>query len=181
MRTEPAPDLGGAHENLAVDVEIADDAWRRAVDDPEALCVRVLATAYGFLTQPARPHEVSVLLADDARQKELNAAYRGKDSSTNVLSFPSGESSDDGFPDDLALPLGDITLAFETVNREASALQLSFADHFCHLLVHGMLHLAGFDHETDDDAEKMEALEVDILAVLGIGNPYQHTQTASQE
>jgi len=157
---------------LAVDVDIADDAWHRVLDDPTQVCQDTLAAAYGFLDYPARAYEVSVVLTDDARQRRLNAEYRGKDVSTNVLSFPSGEDADAGFPDDIALPLGDITLALETVQREAETQGLSFADHFCHLLVHGMLHLAGHDHETDDEADAMEALEIEILATLGVADPY---------
>lgn len=180
MKTEPAHAMDDDNEYLVVDVDIADDAWRRALDEPARVCRHVLGAAHGALDYPARLYEVSVLLTDDARQKVLNASYRDKDTSTNVLSFPSGEDAAGGFPEDLALPLGDITVALETVQREAAAAELSFADHFCHLLVHGMLHLAGCDHETDSDAEEMEALEIEILAGLGIGNPYQTANTASR-
>jgi probable rRNA maturation factor len=79
------------------------------------------------------------------------------------------------------MPLGDVTLALETVSREADDEGLSFADHFCHLLVHGMLHLAGYDHETDNDAERMEMLEIEILAGLGVDNPYADRAPALHE
>lgn len=167
--------------DLCVDVEIEADGWASVHDDPAAFCVQVLNHMLGYLGLPGRRYEVSVLLTDDARQKTLNAEYRGKDSSTNVLSFPSGEAADGAFPTDLAMPLGDITMALETVQKESAAGGLSFADHFCHLLVHGMLHLAGYDHETDNDAEQMETLEIEILADLGVDNPYPDGVTATHE
>src|SRR5690606_2697163 len=108
------------------------------------------------------PAELSVLLTDDARQRELNHQWRGKDSSTNVLSFPQVE------PDDpLVGLLGDISLAHETLAREADALSKPFEDHFVHLLVHGMLHILGFDHEIREEALVMERYETDIMLELG--------------
>ena len=166
---------------LAVDVDIAADGWRGVLDDPQHVCRRAISAAFGRLDYPERTYEVSVVLTDDTRQRKLNAAYRGKDASTNVLSFPAGEDPDGAFPEDLAVPLGDLTLALETVGREAGDEGLSFADHFCHLLVHGMLHLAGYDHETDNDAERMGMLEIEILAGLGVGNPYADKATVLHE
>ncbi len=166
---------------LTVDVEVAADGWRAALDHPEGICRRTIGAAFGQLGYPERAYEVSVVLTDDAHQRKLNAAYRGKDASTNVLSFPADENPDGTFPGDLAMPLGDVTLALETVSREADDEGLSFADHFCHLLVHGMLHLAGYDHETDNDAERMEMLEIEILAGLGVDNPYADRAPALHE
>ncbi len=105
---------------------------------------------------------VALLLSDDAAVKALNARFRGKNASTNVLSFP---STADGL-------IGDIALAFETCANEAAAKGVSFADHVAHLIVHGLLHLAGHDHQEEADAEVMERLEIDILDALGISNPY---------
>jgi len=181
MKTKPAPCVDSVDATVTVDVDIADARWCQVLDDPAELCDRVLKVALEFLDFPRRAYEVSVVLSDDTRQRRLNADYRGKDASTNVLSFPSGEDADAGFPGDMALPLGDITLAFETARREADSQGLSCADHFCHLLVHGMLHLAGYDHETDDDAEVMEALEIKILATLGIADPYSGKAAEMQE
>ncbi|NBX02785.1 MAG: rRNA maturation RNase YbeY [Alphaproteobacteria bacterium] len=104
--------------------------------------------------------EITVVLADDAFVKNLNRDFRGKDKPTNVLSFPG-----DGH-------LGDIVLAFETIEREAKEQQKTFKAHVQHLLVHGTLHLLGHDHIKDAEAEKMEALEIKILKELGVANPY---------
>ena len=114
------------------------------------------------------PVSVSLLFADDATIRVLNRDWRGKDKATNVLSFP---PPDTGFPEGPE-PMGDIALALETVTREANDEGKPFADHLAHLLVHGFLHLAGYDHETDEEAEEMEALERSILATLAIPDPY---------
>ena len=122
--------------------------------------------------------EVSIVLADDARIRELNRTWLGKDKATNVLSFPSpgGPSSEPRF-------LGDIVLAFETIEREAGTEGKPLAHHVAHLAVHGVLHLLGYDHERDSEAEIMECRERFILAQLGIADPYapaeeRRTETA---
>ena len=143
--------------------------------------------------------DVSLCLADDSTLRALNARWRGIDKPTNVLSFPSAgvpadrlgpalvdavaSPSTDGRPfgrrlDRLGraqrarLQLGDIALAFETLVREAGELGVPLADHYRHLIAHGFLHLIGYDHETDAEAERMEALETRILARLGVADPY---------
>ena len=126
-----------------------------------------------------------MVLADDALVQSLNRSYRGKDAPTNVLSFPfqappgawaPDDVDDDGIVSAMTEPeprqLGDVVLAVETVTREASAQAVPPVHHLQHLVVHGLLHLMGFDHETDAQAEVMEGLEVEILAALGIGDPY---------
>jgi probable rRNA maturation factor len=113
--------------------------------------------------------ELCVHLADDAHVRELNARWRGLDKPTNVLSFPAAEAADIG----QARLLGDIVLAYETVAREATDEGKPLADHYRHLVVHGFLHLIGFDHETDAEAEAMEAMEARILAQLGVADPYR--------
>jgi len=112
--------------------------------------------------------ELAVILADDARLKDLNRDWRGKDRPTNVLSFPGAEG------DEIATAplLGDLVLAFETVAEEAKRDGKSFEDHFAHLVVHGTLHLFGFDHMSDAEAETMENTERAALARLGIADPY---------
>ncbi|GLQ05205.1 endoribonuclease YbeY [Sneathiella chinensis] len=120
--------------------------------------------------------EISILLTDDPQIQDLNREYRGKDKPTNVLSFPdthlSAETLEEAVRFDEPLFLGDIAIARSTVEAEAKEQGKSLDDHFCHLLVHGMLHLLGFDHIEDDEAEEMEGLEVEILAKMNIDNPY---------
>ena len=111
--------------------------------------------------------EVSVVLTDDAEQHELNRQWRGVDKPTNVLSFPQIEP----FSPVVGL-LGDITLARETLDQEAEELGVTLEAHFTHLVVHGFLHLLGYDHIADDEALRMEGLETQILATLGIADPY---------
>jgi probable rRNA maturation factor len=112
--------------------------------------------------------EVSLCLADDARLQALNLRWRGVDKPTNVLSFPSpppGHGAE-------SAALGDIALAYETLAREANELGVPLADHYRHLVAHGFLHLIGYDHGTDKEAERMEALESRIMARLGAADPY---------
>ena len=111
--------------------------------------------------------EVSVVLTDDTEQRELNSRWRGIDKSTNVLSFPQIEPFGP-----VAGLVGDIILARETLEREAAEMDIPFEAHFTHLVVHGFLHLLGYDHIEDEDAEEMEGLETEILASLGIADPY---------
>ncbi|ODT70295.1 MAG: rRNA maturation RNase YbeY [Pelagibacterium sp. SCN 63-23] len=127
----------------------------------------VLAALAGAKAKMKGAAEISVLLTDDAEQRELNAQWRGKDSATNVLSFPQIEP----FGPVMGL-LGDITLARETLEREALELDKSLDDHFTHLMVHGFLHILGYDHIEEDEAQQMESLETQILAGLGIDDPY---------
>ena len=118
----------------------------------------------------ATASELSVIFSDDAHARALNARWRGKDAPTNVLSFPAFPHGRRG-----ALPplLGDVVLAAETVAREAEAEGKPVAHHITHLIVHGILHLIGYDHETDAEAEEMEELERHILAGLQIPDPYR--------
>jgi probable rRNA maturation factor len=111
--------------------------------------------------------ELSILLTNDEEQQELNKQWRGKDSATNVLSFPQIEP----FGPVVGL-LGDITLARETLVREAEEQGVTFEAHFTHLVVHGFLHILGYDHLDDAEALQMESLETQILASLGVDDPY---------
>lgn len=119
--------------------------------------------------------EVSVALAGDERIRELNRQWRGKDSATNVLSFPAadGPAAEPRF-------LGDVILAFETIESEAAAEAKPLAHHVAHLAVHGTLHLLGYDHENDSDAERMERRERHILARIGIPDPYISTSRRTE-
>ena len=110
---------------------------------------------------------MAVALIDDRAMRKLNRTYRGKDKPTNVLSFPAGEAGEGK-----TRALGDIAIALGTVKREARAQGKALGDHVTHLMVHAVLHLLGYDHESDPDAEHMEALERKALAALGIADPY---------
>lgn len=128
----------------------------------------VLAALAGAKAKLKGAAEISVLLTDDAEQRDLNAQWRGKDAATNVLSFPQIEP----FGPVMGL-LGDITLARETLVREAEEQGKSLEDHFTHLVVHGFLHILGYDHLEEAEALHMEGLETQILAGLGLADPYQ--------
>ncbi|MGB7410750.1 MAG: rRNA maturation RNase YbeY [Sphingopyxis granuli] len=141
----------------------------------EAVAAALALTPWAGLADAAPLVEVAVRLTDDAEVQALNRNFRGKDRPTNVLSFPQVQAdlldtlsnSDDG-----EILLGDIVLARETCAREAAEKAVPIADHATHLIVHGTLHLVGYDHLDDSAAEAMEALEVKALASLGIANPY---------
>ncbi|PLX38067.1 MAG: rRNA maturation RNase YbeY [Hyphomicrobiales bacterium] len=135
----------------------------------EALIAQAASVAVDLADLEAHPgSELSVVFTDDAAIRVLNRDYRGKDKATNVLSFPL-DVDEDGIAGPL---IGDIILARETLEREAGEQGVTFEAHLTHLIVHGVLHLFGYDHETDDDAEEMEGREIAILAALGIADPY---------
>ena len=112
--------------------------------------------------------EIGIILSDDAHIRALNAQHRGKDTPTNVLSFPICD------PDDPVKGplLGDIVVSIETIAREAKTQQKTLDAHFCHLIVHGILHLFGYDHQIEQEAGHMEALETHIMGLLGFDDPY---------
>jgi probable rRNA maturation factor len=118
-----------------------------------------------------RPCELSIRLVDESESAELNSRYRNKTGPTNILSFPMG--ADFAFPEDMALPLGDLAICVPVVEREAPEQNKPLEAHWAHLTVHGVLHLNGFDHEEAAEAEAMEQLEISILATLGFPNPYE--------
>jgi probable rRNA maturation factor len=155
-----------------IEVTVEAEAWRTIVADPEQLCRRAVAAVLAREVAAAAGAEVSVLLAGDRRVRKLNRSYRGKDSATNVLSFPARDAA---APPGLGQPLllGDIVVAFETARREADGEGKPLAAHLTHLLVHGTLHLLGYDHEEEGEAERMEAREVELLAGLGVADPYR--------
>ncbi len=157
------------------DILIEDDRWLDALADSAALALACRRAALAF--EPRLAAGATLLLADDATLKDLNLRFRGKDMPTNVLSFPAFPAlqpvqagGDAGF-------VGDIAIAYETCEREADALSVGFRDHLAHLIVHGLLHLVGYDHEKDDDADQMEQLETRILAAIGVADPYAQAPT----
>lgn len=158
--------------DINVDIAIDADGWH-LVADLEGLVGRAVTAA---LTEAgvdiAVGTEVSVLLAGDDAVQVLNARWRGLDKPTNVLSFPAGPPGKGGF----GPFLGDLALAFETTQREAENDGKPLASHLAHLVVHGVLHLVGHDHETEAEAERMEATEIRALERLGISDPYAGTE-----
>ncbi|EPX79678.1 rRNA maturation RNase YbeY [Salipiger mucosus] len=165
---------------MLTDTILEDDRW--AVIDLEALAESAARAALSHLGIDPEAHEIVVLGCDDARIATLNADFRDKPRPTNVLSWPSEERAaaqdggcpeppEPGMPGDPA-ELGDIALAWETCAREAAEAGKTPADHVTHLVVHGTLHLLGYDHERDADATLMETLETKILGKLGVADPY---------
>src|SRR6202795_2095055 len=153
------------------EVLVVADCWQDE-PDAEAVIQRAIAIAAATVDTDVADAELAVMLTDDSGIRTLNSNWRGIDKPTNVLSFPALQPSGAGGPDDAPRMLGDIAIAYETTRQEADDEQKPFDHHLSHLAVHGFLHLIGYDHEKDDDAEAMEALETEILAQLGIPDPY---------
>lgn len=154
---------------MPVELDIIDETecWGALPDRTVAISDAVAAVEAECLDGDAAPCCVTVLLCDDAEIRQLNRDFRNFDKPTNVLSFPATAA-----PGQEPAPLGDIAIAFETVRAEAHEESKSLRDHTSHMVVHGMLHLLGYDHENGEDAERMERLEVRILEKLGIPDPY---------
>ena len=151
---------------LSLDISVPSPLWRRL---PRARPIaRETIAAAAAESSDVSEGDVSLCLADDSALRALNLSWRGIDKPTNVLSFPAPPPGRRGDP----TTLGDIVLAYETLVREAEDLGVPLADHYRHLLAHGFLHLIGYDHQTDAEAECMEALETRILTRLGAGDPY---------
>lgn len=152
---------------LEIELSIEDSRWQAQEPNIAALIERACSAALhraGF----SEAASISVLLADDTRIAALNQAFRQKTGPTNILSFPSVDMPMGEEP----AVLGDLALAYQTITREAEAQGKLFNHHLQHLIVHGALHLLGYDHEVEDDATAMESLECAILAGLGIADPY---------
>jgi probable rRNA maturation factor len=158
---------------LTVEVSAPCPAWERECAEAAALAE---AAARVALRREEVPDGavVDITLADDATQRALNRTWRGKDAPTNVLAFPAADPAST-VPPGAPLLLGDVVLAFETVGREAAEQGKPFEDHLRHLVVHGVLHLLGYDHEDERGAAAMEAREIAVLAELGVPNPYRDT------
>jgi len=146
-----------------MDIAVQFKDWTEQLSDVETLAEIAVGQILSHLETP-KLGELSIALVSDAEIQSLNREYRNKDKPTNVLSFP-----DEG-PAPL---LGDIVLALETVIREAQGKSVPLKHHVIHLIIHGFLHLQGYDHETEADAARMEALEIAALAALNVDNPYE--------
>jgi probable rRNA maturation factor len=146
-----------------IDIEIEDVAWAEAL--PEAKALALAAADAALLQEGADGEGVVLLLTDDATVRDLNSRFRGKDAATNVLSFPATPNPE--------RHLGDVALAYGVCAREAREQGKPLAHHLQHLVAHGVLHLLGYDHMSDDEAEAMEGLERVVLAGLGVPDPYQ--------
>ena len=156
-----------AHADTTVDVQLACDDPDIPESDLIETWVAAAVAAAGVASESG--FEVSVRIVGTEEIQELNAAYREQDKPTNVLSFPAAV---DAFPPGQPALLGDIVVCAPVVRAEAAEQDKPLASHWGHMLVHGTLHLLGFDHEQDADAERMESLETRILATCGIANPY---------
>jgi probable rRNA maturation factor len=145
-----------------IDIEIEEPAWTHSQPDAEALALRAAQAVLD--SEGAVGEGVTLLLTDDVTVRELNARFRSKDAATNVLSFPA--------PPNPERHLGDVALAYGVCVREAAEQGKPLAHHLQHLVAHGVLHLLGYDHESDEEAEAMEGLERVVLAGLGVPDPY---------
>jgi probable rRNA maturation factor len=155
--------------DLAVDILIESEAWK-TLPEAEDVARRAISFAAASTDETrCRNAELSLLFCDDATIAVLNGQWRGQEKPTNVLSFPAPPLH--GAPGGKA-PLGDIAIAYETLVREAAEGGRTASAHLAHLVVHGFLHLVGYDHQVDDEAERMERLERDILARVGVADPY---------
>ena len=165
---------GGSLLEMMIDTDSWPDAAVAQAQARFCVATDVVCAAFG---KPSI--QVGALLCDNARMRDLNLQFRGKDSPTNVLSFPDDSAPEDALLDDSAVPagtspraVGELALAYGQLAAEANEEDKSLADHMTHLWVHGLAHLFGLDHETVGDAEEMEAAETAILARLGIADPY---------
>ena len=158
--------------SLQVDIGVDAPAWRQIANLEHLVEAAIRAVLRDEGLEDARDCEVSVLLCDDAKIRDLNKLWRGIDQPTNVLSFPA-----DDVAEEFSL-FGDLAIAFETTAREAQEEGKTLEAHLSHLVVHGFLHLLGHDHEEDEEAEEMEAAERRILSALGLEDPYAGSEPA---
>jgi probable rRNA maturation factor len=169
----------GRRSRLAVCIAVPCREWLRAVPGARRICGRAARAALSGAGAGFADAEFSLMLADDTTIAGLNHRYCGRDAPTDVLSFansdlaPAGALSDGPHLDEPApVLLGDVVVAFETASADAAKQDKPLADHLVHLVVHGALHLLGYDHEDEADASRMETVEIAVLAGLGIENPY---------
>ena len=165
--------------------EIEDARWNEKLPDIEAVVESVKNATFKYVAEHDsiqilfvdKPLKVNLCLSNDAHVQQLNRDFRHKDKPTNVLSFANIDfDAFDAYNEPFTeIELGDIIIAFETTTKEAQAENITLYAHFCHLLVHGFLHILGFDHIEDDEAEYMESFEKAVLQGMGIDNPYEES------
>ena len=155
-----------------IDVRIEDAKWRKSLSNWEEVCERAVYAVLKNERLLGLPIELTIIFGNDALIKDLNKSFRNKDAPTNVLAFPTNNLYVSPI---LPNHIGDVFLAFETCKRELLENKgfSEFPDHICHLIVHGVLHLLGHKHDKHLEAKKMESLEIEILAKLGVKNPYE--------
>jgi probable rRNA maturation factor len=163
----PAP-----RARLKIDVLVDSALWKKSAKG-RSLVRRAVAAAADALS--TRRSQLAIVLTDDSAIRQLNRLWRGIDAATNVLSFPTKQTADE------PPHLGDVVLAYQTIAREARAEGKPFAHHLAHLAVHGFLHLMGYDHQADADAEVMEQVEREVLRRLRIPDPYRHPGKAAKK
>lgn len=156
---------------MIVNIDTDEEAWRLLLPEAAVLATRAVNAAATALDTTPGDTEVDVVLSTNDEVAVLNAQWRGKPKPTNVLSFPAAAGM--VLPPGAPRPVGEIILAAGVVAREAAEQDKPLEHHFTHLVVHGFLHIMGYDHQNDDEAEQMESLEKEILANLGIPNPYE--------
>ena len=173
MSRAPSPRLlrkrKRAKRRVQIDVIVRSARWRKRPTAPAIVKTAVFAAAKAVSTPPA---ELAIVLDDDSAIRALNRKWRGRNAPTNVLSFPAPAAPDGGKRAKSSPYIGDIVIAYQTTAREAVAEGKPFKHHLAHLAIHGFLHLLGYDHERDRDAEVMERLERRILKRLAVPDPY---------
>lgn len=172
---------------LDVEITLQEQRWLKAIPDYEevASALALCTFEHALEANLKAPLELSIVLANDEFIQELNHTHRNKDQPTNVLAFPNLENVKISLATQATmqtpLSLGDVVLALETLENEARQQNKLLVHHFSHLLIHGILHLLGFDHQTPTQADEMEALEIEILRTLDIKNPYNPTNQTQED
>jgi len=152
---------------MHAEIVINDPQWNAISDLSDILKKSMHGVNNLFDDADFCPTAIAFTLTNDNEIQKLNKDFRNKDKATNVLSFPNGDLDDQG-----RMHIGDIAMSYDTMAREASDAKITLSDHIAHLSIHGLLHLYGYDHETEEDAIEMESLEIEILEDMGIKNPY---------
>ncbi len=161
-----------------LNLNINDDRWAQALPEASALSEKVFSTVINTLApeflEGKNEVSVNIELGNDNEIQKLNQEFRNLDKPTNILSFANIDDDDflDSLPEMKDVELGDIIVALETLSNQSIEQQVSFKDHYIHILVHGFLHLLGYDHMEEDERREMEALEIKLLALLGVADPY---------